>query len=122
MAKKEFHKGEKYGCWELTKRVPGGGNGSIWITKNSNEEEKIIKLLKKTHPTAKIRFCDEMKIMTENKDVFGVMKITDHSNIDPEEDTLWYVMDKGIEITNQMNLSDPSSIIDSMIMISETLS
>lgn len=93
MAKKIFLSGEIYGDWKLIRKIASGGNSSVWVVENTKTNlQEVIKLLKKTHETSKKRFLDETKIIIENQDIEGVMKIIDYSTQDAE--TLWYVMPK----------------------------
>ena len=90
MAKIAFSENDEYGSWRLISRHSGGGNSSVWKVKHlENGEERIMKLLRKTHDTAKLRFQDEIKIISENQDNEGVMRILDSS---PHSETPWYVM------------------------------
>lgn len=121
MAKKTFIKGEVYGDWTLTENIAHGGNSSIWIVKNNKTNElKVIKLLKKTHDTARQRFLDEIKTISENQDIKGVMRIIDNSKEDSE--TLWYVMPQ----TTPLNiyLTDKPSIVkvEAILELSKILS
>jgi hypothetical protein len=72
--KREFKGQEKYGDWLLLARISSGGNGEVWACENGIEEEKrAIKLLKKTNEIAYERFKDEIKVISENQDIEGVM-------------------------------------------------
>ncbi len=121
MAKKRFDIGEKHGGWILKKRIPGGGNGSIWTTVDLNNKEKIIKLLRKSHETARKRFADEIKIMIESSHVPGVMKIIDNCDYQNAPDTMWYVMEKGIPLQEKFYSADSIKIVKAIIEVGNTL-
>lgn len=65
----------------------------VWtVEKQTTHEQHVIKILKKEHETAPKRFLDEIKIITENQDNAGVIKIRDQAN--SEDEDLWYIMPK----------------------------
>ncbi len=120
MAKKRFSKEEVFGDWKLLKNIAHGGNSSIWIVVNNRTGvQQVIKLLKKTHDTSRQRFLDEIKIIKDNQDIEGVMRLTDNSEED--SDTLWYTMPQTIPLNRY--LSDKPSIVkvEAIIEISKLL-
>ena len=120
MAKKTFSKDEIYGNWKLIIKKSGGGNSFVFLAEHlETKEQKIIKLLKKTHETARLRFLDEIKIISENQEIEGIMRIVDHSNQD--DDTLWYIMPLTIPL-NEYLVDKPSIVkIDAVLEIAKTL-
>lgn len=120
MAKKTFSKDEIYGNWKLIQNIAHGGNSSVWTVENiSNGEKQVIKLLKKTHDTSRTRFLDEIKIITENQDIDGVMRIID--SVEDESDTLWYVMPQTTTL-NKYLANKPSIVkVDAILEISKIL-
>lgn len=121
MAKKTFSSKETFGNWSLIRNIASGGNSSVWIVENlTNKKQEVIKLLKKTHETSRKRFLDEIKIIIENQDIEGVMRIFDHSSIDCE--TLWYIMPKTKPLHEY--LSDKPTImkIEAILEIAKILS
>lgn len=121
MAKKTFTKKEVYGNWMLIDNIAHGGNSSIWVVKNNKTNElRVIKLLKKTHDTARKRFLDEIKTISENQDIEGVMEILDNSEEDSE--TLWYVMPRTTSLN--IHLLDKPSIVkvEAILELSKILS
>lgn len=121
MAKKAFNKDEIFGNWKLSKKKAGGGNSSVWLVEHiETNEKRVIKLLKKTHDTARLRFLDEIKIISENQDIEGIMRIIDHSK--QEDETLWYTMPLTIPL-NEYLVDKPTIIkIDAILEIAKTLS
>ncbi|GEP52630.1 hypothetical protein FNO01nite_33020 [Flavobacterium noncentrifugens] len=120
MAKKTFSSEETFGDWKLIRNIASGGNSSVWVAENLNSgKQEVIKLLKKTHETSRTRFLDEVKIIKENQDINGVMKIFDQSSNDSE--TLWYIMPKTKPLHEY--LSDKPSIvkIEAVLEISKIL-
>lgn len=121
MAQIQFKKDQIYGDWKIQKSISGGGNGAIWTAINSAGDEKVIKLLKKTHSTAKRRFLDEISIMIANKEHEGVVTILDHSDLTMSTDILWYVMDRGILVQENLARAEPIEIVECIINVVETL-
>lgn len=121
MAKKRFSPKEIYGNWKLIRNIASGGNSSVWVVENlTNSKQEVIKLLKKTHETSRKRFLDEIKIITENQDIEGVMRLFDQSTSDSE--TLWYIMPKTKPLHEY--LSDKPSIVkvEAVLEIAKILS
>lgn len=121
MAKKIFNKDEIFGNWKLIKEIGWGGNSSVWAVENiSTNELLVIKLLKKEHETAKKRFIDEIKIISENQDILGVMKIFDNSA--KTDNTYWYVMPKAKPL-NKFLFDKPITVkVDAILNIAKILS
>lgn len=121
MAKKQFAKGNKYGQWQLMSPFKGGGNSFVWLAINSKGEEKVIKLLKKDHETARARFVDEISTMRSNRDIMGVMQIIDSSELEKDTDTLWYVMNQGVTLEHHLRQADPSAIVAAIAQVARIL-
>ena len=75
--KRIFKKGKKFGKWELISFLGGGGNGEVWTCKDSNGEERAIKILKKVKAKSYSRFIDETIVIEQNSDIEGVIPIID---------------------------------------------
>ncbi|MGI9650918.1 protein kinase domain-containing protein [Chryseobacterium sp. RLHN22] len=121
MPKKVFAKGQILGDWELLKDIAHGGNSVVWTVKNQKTgEQQVIKLLKKDHNTARKRFLDEIKIIKENQDNTGVMRILDHAA--SSDKNLWYIMPK-VQTLNKY-LADKPSItkVNAVLEIAKILS
>lgn len=121
MAKLTFSKEQLFGDWKLIQNLAYGGNSSVWLAENKKSKEtKVIKLLKKTHKTARLRFLDEIKILQENQDIDGIMKILDASK--KESKVLWYVMPK-METFKKHLVNKPSIIkVEGILEIAKILS
>lgn len=76
--KRNFSGQEKHKNWILLKQLDAGGNGDVWICKNEKDDKRAIKLLKKNTDKAFQRFKDEIKIISENQDIEGIVKIEEH--------------------------------------------
>lgn len=108
MTKKAFFSNEIFGEWKLYRKIASGGNSSVWVAQNIKDgRQEVIKLLKKTHETSRKRFLDEVKIISENQDIAGVMRILDFSQENSE--TLWYIMPKTMPL-HQYLLNKPSIV------------
>ncbi|MEZ7508768.1 protein kinase [Cloacibacterium sp. Arc13] len=121
MAKKTFSKEQIFGNWKLIKEIGFGGNSSVWSAENlTTLDSKVIKLLKKDHETARKRFLDEIKIISENQDIPGVMKILDSS--DNSDDTLWYVMPNVQRLDKFLNDKPSITKVDAILNIAKIIS
>ncbi|UMQ43092.1 protein kinase [Chryseobacterium sp. Y16C] len=121
MPKKVFDKEQIFGNWKLIKELAHGGNSVVWTVENQvSGDEKVIKLLKKDHETARKRFLDEIKIITENQDNYGVMRIIDQATFQDED--LWYVMPKVQPISKYLH-DKPSIVkVNAVLQIAKVLS
>ncbi len=120
MAQIAFSENQEYGSWRLISRHSSGGNSSVWIVEHVQTGEKqIIKLLRKTHDTAKQRFKDEIKIISENQDNEGVMKLIDTS---PDSEVPWYVMPKSETLNKYLESKLSTVVIDAVLKIAKVLS
>jgi serine/threonine protein kinase len=121
--KREFKGQEKYGDWLLLARISSGGNGEVWACENGIEEEKrAIKLLKKTNEIAYERFKDEIKVISENQDIEGVISILDYYlPVDFQNEVPFYVMPKGISLQLFLAQDTFEKSIDCVISIAECL-
>lgn len=121
MPKKVFAKEQIFGNWKLIKELAHGGNSVVWTVENQlTTEQHVIKLLKKEHDTARKRFLDEIKIVTENQDNGGVMRILDQANSDDQD--LWYVMPK-MQTLNKYLADKPSIVkVNAVLEIAKVLS
>lgn len=118
---KKFYKNQIFGDWKLIQRLDGGGNGIVWEAENQKSaDQNIIKLLKKDDVTARSRFLDEIKIISGNQDIDGVMRILDSASAGDED--LWYVMPKAQTLNKY--LSNKSSIVkvNAVLEIAQILS
>lgn len=120
MAKIAFSENQEYGSWRLISRHSGGGNSSVWKVENiENGEVHIMKLLRKTHDTAKLRFQDEIKIISENQDNNGVMRIFDYST---DSEPLWYVMPESQTLNKFLGKLDSTAVMNAILEIAKVLS
>lgn len=63
--------------WTLVRQLGGGGNGEIWICRDSQKQEYAIKFLKWGTGDAYKRFFDEVSFMEQFGTIKGVMPIID---------------------------------------------
>lgn len=120
MAKIAFSKNQEFGSWVLTTKHSGGGNSSVWKVRHlSTGDEQIMKLLSKTHDTARLRFQDEIKIISENQDNDGVMRIFDFS---ADSEILWYVMPQSEVLNKYLEKKNSSAVMDAILEIAKVLS
>lgn len=117
----QFNKGQKLGEWELDTQLSGGGNGSVWLTKNKDGELHVLKALKKRNGTARKRFINEIKILLDNQDVSGIMPIVDYCDTTRENEFLWYVMPKAETLKSHLINKLPEDIVIAIIELAKTL-
>lgn len=120
MAKIAFSENQEFGSWRLISRHSGGGNSSVWKVEHlENGEKHIMKLLRKSHDTAKLRFQDEIKIISENQDNDGVMHIIDYST---DSEILWYVMPESQTLNKFLEKKDSTAVMIAILEIAKVLS
>ena len=90
-------KGQKFGDWQLQEYLGGGGNGFVWLARNSSADEAAIKILAKIEGKSKekvyARFRSEVQVVQANCDIDGLLPIVDFYLPDEIVDaTPWYVM------------------------------
>ena len=116
-------KKEKYGDWELLEPLGQGGNGSVWLAKNSREEIAAIKLLWKLQSKAYVRFITEVKVIDANSDIDGILPII--NSYLPEKakgEIPWYVMPVAQTLDNYINGKYFEEIVRAITEVSKILS
>src|SRR4030042_3144262 len=80
MPRTRFKKRQQFGKWKLSKFIGAGGNGEVWRATLDSDASKIvaIKLLKRINNEGYSRFKDEVKVLTENNDIKGLLPIIDY--------------------------------------------
>jgi len=120
--KREFKGKEEYGNWMLLRRINSGGNGEVWVCRNSNGDKRAIKLLRKNHAKAYQRFTDEIDTILGNQDIQGVISIEDHFL--PQDfinDVPFYVMPLGESFDHKIKDKSFEEKIKIVIKIAECL-
>ena len=64
-----------------------GGNANVFRVKKGENEIYALKELRECSPEKKGRFREEIKIMSENKDIIGIIPIIEYNL-----EECWYVM------------------------------
>lgn len=123
MANKKLYKiGKKFGKWELTKYINGGGNGEVWRAKDDCGNVNAIKLLKKIKEKAYSRFRDEISAVMNNMDIKGVLPIIDSFLPDSIiSEKAWYVMPIATPLEIQLQGKSTHEIVDLFILLAKTL-
>ncbi|MDR3666225.1 MAG: protein kinase [Ignavibacteriaceae bacterium] len=124
MKQPSFKRGENFGKWQLQKYISAGGNGEVWKANSIEDSSQIvaIKLLKQIRYDGYSRFRDEVKIVSENSDILGLLQIIDqHLPKDPESDTPWYVMPIAKPLNKYLKNKTPEEIIDLILVVSNIL-
>lgn len=119
----KIRKRSKFGNWKLIKFLGSGGNGVVWLAKNSGGEMGAIKILsnlkgRKTYE----RFKVEIDVLIKNSDIKGILPILDlflPENIDTEFP--WYVMPVAQPITEYLEGKTYEDIALALFEISKTL-
>lgn len=124
MYKAKFEKWQKFGKWKLSKFIGEGGNGEVWQATEYNDASKIvaIKLLKRINNEGYTRFKDEVKVLTEKKDITGLLQIIDyHLPENLKGQTPWYSMPIATPLMKDIEGKLPEQIVDVIISVSKTL-
>ena len=119
-------KRKKFGDWQPRKLLGEGGNGVVWRALNSSSEIAAIKLLTKMEGNRgeKIysRFKNEVKIVSENSDIEGLLPIIDiHLPTKIGKDIPWYVMPVAQPLNKYLVGRDFEVIIQSVLEIGKVL-
>ncbi len=76
-----------------------GGNAVVHRVKDNEGNELALKELNNLSTEKKARFIDEIKVMSENRELTSIMAITDYST-----DEYWYVMPVAEPISKKFNI------------------
>lgn len=117
-----YRKGQRFGNWQLTEFLGGGGNGEVWKCTGKEGQYQAIKLLKKIRPKAYLRFKDEMAALDECKDIVGILGISDrHLPIDPNSEAPFYIMPLAKPAETFLFSETIEKKIDAIIQVAETV-
>lgn len=124
MYKTKFKKGQEFGKWKLSQFIGAGGNGEVWQARLLNDASKIvaIKLLKRINKEGYTRFKDEVKVLTENKNINGLLQIIDcYLPENLKGQMPWYSMPLATPLMKAIKDKSPEQIVDVIMSVSETL-
>jgi serine/threonine-protein kinase len=124
MYKTKFHKGQRFGRWQLEKFIKAGGNGEVWRATDTDDSSRVvaIKLLKRIDNKGYVRFRDEIKVLKENVDIKGLLEIIDYNLPENPKDVIpWYVMPLATPLTKYIEGKLPDQIVDIIISVCGTL-
>ena len=124
MSKGKFKKGQRFGKWKLIRFIGAGGNGEVWRASSSEDSSNLvaIKLLKRIDTEGYARFKDEVKVISENRDVQGLLPILDDYLPENQQgETPWYAMPLATPLIKAVRGMLPDEIVDLVISVSETL-
>ncbi|MEF8683257.1 UNVERIFIED_CONTAM: protein kinase [Bacillus cereus] len=120
--KPKFRANMEFGAWRLLEYINQGGNGEVWIAKNNlNQQQCAIKLLKKVNPKTLARFKSEIKIITENTTLNGILPIYDFYLSENRHEVSWYVMPIASNIDKHLKKMNANKKIDLIINIGKIL-
>jgi serine/threonine protein kinase/sugar lactone lactonase YvrE len=83
---------DKFGDWELLRRLGRGGNGEVWRATDPRGREAALKLLHHKRSDRRSRFRSEIKFLLEHDPGPGVLPLIDHSLPVDDSEPAWYVM------------------------------
>lgn len=127
MAKASFKEGQVLGNWVLKYYINKGGNGEVWHARHKEVPTKVvaIKILRKNKGVDYKRFKDEVKVLSDNRDIMGLLPIIDldlPDNIDEENGVFaWFAMPLATSLDEYIKQKSPEQIIDAIISVSETV-
>ncbi|PFB81961.1 protein kinase domain-containing protein [Bacillus cereus] len=120
--KPKFRANMEFGDWRLLEYINQGGNGEVWIAQNNhNQQQCAIKLLKKVSPKTLTRFKAEIKIITENNTLNGILPIYDFYLSENRHEVSWYVMPIASSIDKHLKKMNGNKKIDLIIHIGKVL-
>ena len=99
--KKKIDIGLKFLNWEVIASLDSGGSGEVFIIRNDQNEEIILKKLKRTNNGRVERFDNEIDTLYQLKGNPGVIQIIDdYKKHELGISEKWYIIEKGIPLLN----------------------
>lgn len=118
-----FKKGQNFSGWTLVSYLGGGGNGEVWICRNSIGETNAIKLLKKIRPKAYRRFSDETTVIEKNSDIIGIIPIIEKYLPNKlNEEIPFYIMPLAESTEIKLRQKTIEEKVKAMLQVAESLS
>jgi serine/threonine protein kinase len=118
----QFKKGLKFDQYTLQRHIASGGNGEVWVAKDTTYNSYAIKLLTKIKNKNYNRFKNEVKIVHENFDIKGILPIIYHSlPQNPSTVTPYYLMPLAVTLFDALKTSTSLEIVKLMVEVADTL-
>ena len=118
----QFKKGLKFDQYTLQKYIASGGNGEVWVVKDTSKNFYAIKLLTKIKNKNYNRFKNEVKIVHANSDIKGILPIINYSlPKDPSTETPYYLMPIAEPLFDVLKTNTPIETVKFMIEVADTL-
>ena len=120
----------KIGKWTLAKKIGTGGNGEVWICRDSLKHEYAIKFLKWGGSNGYKRFSDEVTFMEQFGSIHGVLPIIDKyipeysKRYNNTKLPFYYVMplaESAIKKIQKASISEKISIIQELLAMLTSL-
>jgi serine/threonine-protein kinase len=113
--------GDSLGQYVLLRQIGHGGNGEVWLAKESSGATHALKCLTKIKMTAYSRFKSEVRVMRECG-VSGVVPVLASClPPNPETERPWYAMPVGKPLWQHLRHADIRSIVQMFALVAETL-
>ena len=118
-----FRRLERYGRWTLDKKIRRGGNGEVWLVKETRGGQVAIKLLHFADERAYSRFKIETEALKRLQNVDGVMPLIE-SFIPKrfDEGIPWLAMPLGRDIYEALNGHEDIDKVKLFCELAETIS
>ncbi len=112
----------RYGEWAVVERLGSGGNGIVWRCSKPDGSEAAVKILTKVKKIAYSRFRAEVKILSTNTDVPGILPILARSlPKDLNHATPWFAMPLATPIEKWARDASPYQRVLAIAEAAETM-
>ncbi|EEX40802.1 serine/threonine protein kinase [Vibrio furnissii] len=118
---KNYKRNQYIGGWRLEAKLGKGGNGEVWrVTDGQNF--LAMKLLKRIRPNIYTRFRDEIRIISDNQDIEGIVPIhgfsipEDISKVSP-----WFLMPIAEKFSDWREKKEVVDIVRELSNLARTL-
>lgn len=119
-------RGQYFGKWALVRRLDSGGNGEVWEATDGGIASHAIKILlvRQSHigKYRLERFREEVKFLTNNPDIDGILPLVDSNLSTNEKQPPWYVMPMAQPLKDALGEDpEPETVVKAVASIARTL-
>jgi len=120
--RRSISEGHACGDWILKERLGRGGNGEVWMSTSPQKRDVAVKCLTKIKPGAYRRFKDEVEVLTQIKDVIGILPILDSYLPDiSDKREAWYVTPLAIPSEDWSEFASPVEKVNAIAEVATTM-